>query len=160
MPDGSGRFVATVSNDPFPTSQGDLLVKDRFWNQVLPAQTQTCNGRHAPHSRQQARTSNVALATPAELVGVDPPAQMAGVAIRATGDVLEDARQLVAALQADGRSTRRLGKRLTRAERLRRRSERSLEHGRPKRAVRLAELAGRRGLSLRRSALRRQNRLE
>ncbi len=133
---------------------GRLLVKERFWNQVLPGQTQTCGGCHAPHSGLQGRTSNVAIAAPTELVSVDPRIQMAGTAIDATTDVLEDARGHIAALLATGRPARGMEKRLARAERLVRRGARRLERGRPKKAIRLAEIAGRRGLALRRRVLR------
>ncbi len=139
---------------------GRLLVQDRFWNQVLPGQTQTCNGCHSPHSGEQGRTSNLALAAPTEILGSDPRLQMATAAIDATTEVVNDARTLVEELRAAALSSRGMEKRLDGVERLLGRSTRVLERSREKKALRLAELAGRRGLSLRRKARKKLGRAD
>ncbi len=71
-PDGS--FAVVVPADTPITwellsSQGNVVVRERFGTELRAGEVRTCAGCHAPHDGTQGSTSNMALASPTNLSG-------------------------------------------------------------------------------------------
>ena len=94
-------------------ADGNVLVKERFWNQVLPGQTQTCNGCHSPHDGTTGRITNLALAAPTALVAEDPLPAKAAAALDAARTAVSSVRS---ALDAIPEAPANLAARVARAE--------------------------------------------
>jgi len=141
-----GSFAARVpANTPLlwevVDAQGNVLVKERFWNQVLPGQVQTCNGCHSPHDGRTGRTTNEALASPAILVAEDPLPGRADTALEAAQVAVAEARAAFDSAALGGTPSPRVAARLDRAERVLARAETKRTDSEFAPAVRLARRA-------------------
>ncbi|MCO7227475.1 hypothetical protein [Pleionea sp. CnH1-48] len=71
-----GSFAAKVpANVPLlwetVDNQGNVIIRERFWNAVKPGEVQTCSGCHSPHDKSEGNISNLALNQPTDLTQVD-----------------------------------------------------------------------------------------